>query len=179
MPRNPQGNSYSKNEQLPQKNDKSVNLGPKGIVGAPKEPLRCWECEETHLQRNFPHLNQSNKFVHRLQESSIVGEVGKSYHQINATLENRQEDYQSAIVEIEGTISKRNISILIDPGATLSYIAPKVMEDCWLAKVRHTQPWSVQLATGTRKKVIEFIVDCEVKIMDHEIMINLNFFLLW
>ena len=83
-----------------------------------------------HLWRNFPHLNQTNKVVHNLQEASIVGEVGKSYHQINAALKNQQAYYQSAIVEIEGTISNQSISILIDPGDTLSYITPKVVEDC-------------------------------------------------
>ena len=48
------------------------------------------------------------------------------------------------------------------------------MEDYQLAKVRHAKPWSVQLATGARRKVTEFIADCEVKIMNHVIRINLN-----
>ena len=50
------------------------------------------------------------------------------------------------------------------------------MEDFQLAKVRHRKPWSVQLDTGMRRKVIEFIVDCEDKIMDHVIRINMNIF---
>ena len=37
-------------------------------------------------------------------------------------------EYQSAIVEIEGTISNQIISILIDSGTTLSYISPRVIE---------------------------------------------------
>jgi len=58
--------------------------------------------------------------VHNVQEASIVGDIGKSFHQINASLEDRQEDHQASIVENEGTISNRNLSILIDPGATVS-----------------------------------------------------------
>ena len=65
-----------------------MNLGSKWNVGTPKGPLKCWECGEPHLQRRYPCLNQTNKVVHNLQEASIVGEFGKSYHQINAALEN-------------------------------------------------------------------------------------------
>ena len=69
-----------------------------------------------------------------------MGEIGKSFHWINATLEDRQEYHQSAIVEIEGTISNQNLSILIDMGANLTYINPKMMENCQLTKVRHVRP---------------------------------------
>ena len=58
--------------------------------------------------------------VHNVQEASIVGDIGKSFHQINASLADRQKDHQASIVENEGTISNRNLSILIDPGATVS-----------------------------------------------------------
>ena len=72
-----------------------------------------------------------------------MGEIGKSFHRINAALEDRQEDHQSTIVEIEGTISNQNLSILIDRGDTLSYITLKMVENCQLTKVRHAKPWSV------------------------------------
>ena len=111
-----------------------------------------------------------------MQEASTIGEVGKSFHWINAALEDRQADHQSAIVEIEGTISNQRHSILIDPGATLSYITPKMMENCQLAKVRHAKPWSVKLATGEKRKVIDFIANCEVEIQDHVTRINLKIF---
>ena len=107
------------------------------------EPLKCWKCEGPHLRRNFPLLGESNKDVHNLQEASTVGEIGKFFHWINASLEDRHTDHQSAIIDIKGTISNQNISILIDPGATLSYITPKMMENCQLTKVRPARPWSV------------------------------------
>ena len=89
-----------------------------------------WECVEPHLKRHFPRLNGANKTLHNVQEASMVGEIGKNFHRINAALEDRQADHQSAIVEIEGTISNHAISILIDPGATLSYIYPRMVELC-------------------------------------------------
>ena len=80
------------------------------------------------------------------------------------------------IVAIEGTISNRNLSILIDPGANLSYITPKMMDNFKLTKVRHANPWSVQLATGEKRKVTDFIANYEVKIQDHVTRININIF---
>ena len=59
-------------------------------------------------------------------------------------------------------------------GDTLSYITPNMMENFQLTKVRHSKPWLVQLATGAKIKVTDFIADCEIKIQDHETKINLN-----
>ena len=88
MTRNPQGNSYNRNGQFQCKDNKTVHLGPKGVIGTPKEPLKCWECEGPHLQRNFPLLGESNKTVHNLQEASTMGEIGKSFHWINVNTKN-------------------------------------------------------------------------------------------
>ena len=78
-----------------------------------------------------------------MQEASTVGEVGKIFHQINAVLEDWQEDHWSTIVDIEGFTSNQMISIIIDRGDTLSYITPKMMENWELAKVKHAKPWLV------------------------------------
>ena len=53
------------------------------------------------------------------------------------------------MVEIEGKILNTSVSILIDPGACWSYVAPKIVDICKLGKVKHDKPWLVQLATGT------------------------------
>ena len=49
MPRNTQVNIYNRNKYLQQKGDKTINLLPKGILGTPKEPMKCWECGEHNL----------------------------------------------------------------------------------------------------------------------------------
>jgi hypothetical protein len=64
-----------------------VNMGTNKFGDSPREPLKCWECGEPHLRRNRPHINTKNKIVvHNLQESSTVGDVGRSLHRINAIL---------------------------------------------------------------------------------------------
>jgi hypothetical protein len=67
----------------------------------------------------------------------MVGDVGRSLHRINATMDGRQADHQSSVVKIEGKINNTQISVLIDPGATLSYITPGVVEANKLRKVKH------------------------------------------
>jgi hypothetical protein len=56
----------------------------------PREPLKCWGCGEPHLLRNCPYKNSANKTIQNIQEASIVGDIGKSIHRINATLDGRQ-----------------------------------------------------------------------------------------
>jgi hypothetical protein len=68
-----------------------------------------------------------------------VGDVGRSLHQINAAIYGRQADHQCSVVEIEGKINDTQISVLIDPGATLSYITPDVVESNKLKKLKHAK----------------------------------------
>ena len=60
----------------------------------------------------------------------IVGDLARTMPRINAALENRQADYQTSMVEVEGKINQTPISILIDPGASLSFISPNLVEKC-------------------------------------------------
>ena len=54
------------------------------------------------------------------------------------------------MVEIEGMIKNQTISILIDPGAILSYISPIIFELCKLVPEKFDKLWLVQLGTGTK-----------------------------
>ena len=47
------------------------------------------------------------------------------------------------MVEFEGKISDLTVAVLIDPGATLIYISPKVVEHCKLQPVKFKNPWLV------------------------------------
>jgi hypothetical protein len=103
-----------------------------------------------------------------------VGDVGRSLHRINAVVDGRQADHQSSVVEIEGKINNTHIFVLIDPGATLSYITPGIVESNKLKKTRHAKSWLVQLATGTKRKVVDFISDYEFSLGGQNIKTNLN-----
>ena len=95
-----------------------------------------------------------------------VGELARTMPKINAALENRQVEYQNSMVEVEGMINQTPITILIDPGASLSYIAPKMVEKCKLHVQKFENSWLVKLATGAKRKVTCFVKECAV-FMDH------------
>jgi hypothetical protein len=56
------------------------------------------------------------------------------------------------MVEIEGMLNWKLVSILIDYGASLSYISPTVVENCKLKNVKHKKSWLVQLASYRKQK---------------------------
>jgi hypothetical protein len=85
--------------------------------------------------------------------------------QIYEALDNNQVDYQSSVVKMESIIANRIVSILIEPGSNLSYMAPHTIDKCKLQRVIHVNPWLVQIATGTKRKIAEVIPACQF-IMD-------------
>jgi hypothetical protein len=86
--------------------------------------------------------------------------MGKYVPRIYATLYNKQEEYQSHIIEVEGMINNQTIVILIDLGAGHSYIDPKMVERLQLPRSKHGKSWLVQLATRSRRKVNEIVKSC-------------------
>jgi hypothetical protein len=83
-------------------------------------------------------------------------------------------DHQSTVVEIEGKLQNKQISILIDLGESLIYITPSLVENCKVEKVKHLKSWLVQLATNTKRKVTEYISKCNIGINDQSTVVNLN-----
>jgi hypothetical protein len=53
---------------------------------------------------------------------ATVGDMGKA-HQIHAAVNNHQADHQSTMLETTGIVIDQTLSILIDPGATKSFIS--------------------------------------------------------
>jgi hypothetical protein len=64
------------------------------------------------------------------------------------------------MIEVEGMINNRTISILIDSGAIHSYIDPKMVESLHFPRRKHGKYWLVQLATRAKRKVNEMVKSC-------------------
>lgn len=58
--------------------------------------------------------------------------MARNIPRINVALEDRQEDYQPTMIELEGKLLSQLVSILVDPGENLSYVIPKLVEICRL-----------------------------------------------
>ena len=57
-------------------------------------------------------------------------------------------------------INQTLVTILIDEGASLSYIEPTMVEKCKLPIEKFENSWLVQLATGAKRKVTCFVKEC-------------------
>jgi hypothetical protein len=119
-----------------------------------KERLKC-------CTGDCPHRQQNSQRIYNVQEVTTVNDMARSVPQIYAALDNKQADHQALVVEMEGMITNHLVSILIDPGSNLSYIAPKAVDKCKLQPHKHAKPWLVQLATSTKIKVAEVIPACQ------------------
>jgi hypothetical protein len=104
----------------------------------------CWTCGEPHYQCDC--------LVERTKSSgsnrpTTMGDLGKA-HQIHATMNNCQEEHRSNVVETLGTIDDQNLSILIDPGATQSFISGSTLKRIKLKAVKQDNFSFVEMASG-------------------------------
>jgi hypothetical protein len=106
------------------------------------------------MLRDYPYRQQNNRRVYNIQEATTVNDVVRSMPHIYAVLDNIQADHQASVVEMEGMIANHLIFILIDPSSNLSYVSPQIVEKCNLQQVKYVKSWLVQLATGTKRKLI-------------------------
>eukprot|EP00253_Pinus_taeda_P018699 PITA_18699 len=143
--------------------------------GTARPPVQCWRCGGPHYVKNCPQLKGTEQ-VCQVYEASIVGDIGRSLPRINAALEDRQAEYEPTMVEFEGKLLDLDVTVLIDPGATLSYISPRIVEHCKLQPVKIKEPWLVQLATGAKIWVNAKVKNCPLKIVGQSVTTDLNVF---
>jgi hypothetical protein len=110
--------------------------------------------------RVCPHISDKVRVVHNVQRAETVGDMGRNIPRIYATLDNNQTEYQSHMIEVEVMINNQTITILIDLGASHSYIDPKMVESLHFPRRKHEKSWLVQLATGAKRKVNEMVKSC-------------------
>jgi hypothetical protein len=60
--------------------------------------------------------------VHNIKEDETMEDMGGNMARICATLDNKKKKYQSPMIEVEGKIDNQPVAILIDYGASHSYI---------------------------------------------------------
>jgi hypothetical protein len=89
-------------------------------------------------------------------------DMGKTMPRIYAALDNKQAKFQSHMIEVEGMINNRPFSILIDSGASHSYIDPRVVESLHFSRRKHENFWLVQFTTRTKRKFTELVKSCPV-----------------
>jgi hypothetical protein len=77
-------------------------------------------------------------------------------------LDDRQEEYQSHMIEVEGMIDNYSIAILIDSRAIHSYIDRNMVDRFKLKRCNNEKSWLVQLANVTKRRINEILKYCAV-----------------
>ena len=81
--------------------------------------------------------------VHTVQQAETMEDMGSRMPRIYTALDNKKAEFQSHTIEVEGMINNRPLVILIDLGASHSYIDPRVVESLQLSRSKHGKCWLV------------------------------------
>jgi hypothetical protein len=112
--------------------------------------------------------------IHNVQQAEIVEDMGINVPRIYAALDNKQEEYQSHMIEVEGMINNQTIAILIDSGSSHSYIDLNRVESLHFPRRKHGKSWLVQLAIRSKRKVNEMVNSCLMDMNGLNTMTYLN-----
>jgi hypothetical protein len=93
--------------------------------------------------RYFPHRGEKVRIVHNVQQDEAMEDMGRRIPRIYVALDNKKEEYQPHMIEVEGMINNQTIAILIDSGASHSYIDPKMVEILHFPRSKHGKYWLV------------------------------------
>jgi c-di-AMP phosphodiesterase-like protein len=105
--------------------------------------MECWGCKGNHRYRYFPHINDKVRVIQNVQQHETVEDMGSRMERIYETLDNKQVEFQSHMIEVEGMINNRTLIVLIDSGAIHRYIDPRVVERFHLSRRKHENSWLV------------------------------------
>jgi hypothetical protein len=112
------------------------------------------------MYRDFPRRDEKVRIVHNVHQDDIVEYMGINVPSTYAALDNKQVEFQSHMIEVEGKIKNQTIVILIDSISTHRYIDPKMVEILHFPRSKIGKSWLVQLATGGKRKINEMVKAC-------------------
>jgi hypothetical protein len=101
-----------------------------------------------------------------------VGDMGKA-HRIHAAVNNRQAEHQSTVLETTGIIADQTLSVLIDPGATESFISGAALKMIKVKEVEQDEFSFVEMASGAKQKVGGKVTGCALNLGEFFMRVNL------
>jgi hypothetical protein len=144
---------------------KEDSLGKRGVP-----TIQCWGCKEYHLYKDCPHRKDIVKTMNNIQEATTVEDMGIIY----AALNDRQTEYQSNMIEVEGKIINQPVTILIDSCASHCYMDPKIVDRLHLEKSKLGKASLVQLAIGAKRRIHDMVISCSISLNGLNTSIDLN-----
>jgi hypothetical protein len=124
--------------------------------------------------RDCPRRGEKVRTTRNVQQVETVEDMGINVPRIYVALENKRAEYQSHMIEVEGMINNQTIAILIDSGASHSYIDPKMVESLHFPRIKHEKSCLVQLTTIAKRKFDEMVESCLMDMNGLNIRADLN-----
>ena len=90
---------------------------------------------------------------------TILGDLGKA-HWIHVAVNNYQAEHQLNVLEMTGIVTDQTLSILIDPGATESFISGAMLKRIKVKAVEHNEFSFVEMAWGAKQMVGGKVTGC-------------------
>jgi hypothetical protein len=106
-----------------------------------------------------------------------MGDLGKA-HQIHAAVNNCQAEHQSTVLKTLGTITEQTLSILIDPGATKSFISGAMIKIIKVKEVEQDEFIFVEMDSGDKQKVGGKVMGCSLSLGEFVTRANLYIMIL-
>jgi hypothetical protein len=103
---------------------------------------------------------------------ATVGDMGKA-HQILAVVNNRQAEHQSTVLETTGTVAEQTPSILIDPGATESFVSGAALKRIKVKAVEQDEFSFIEMDSGAKPKVGGKVTGCALDLGEFVMRVNL------
>jgi hypothetical protein len=70
-----------------------------------KTPIQCWGCKGDHKYRDCPKKSDKVRVVHNVQQAETMEDMGRIIPRIYESLDKKQEEFQSHMIEVEGMIN--------------------------------------------------------------------------
>jgi hypothetical protein len=125
-----------------------------------QKPMKCWGCEGDHMYIYCHHKGEKVMTIHNVQQNDTMEDMDINVSRIRTSLDNKQVEFESHMIEVEGKIKNKPIAILIDLGASHSYLDTNMVEKFQFPKRNLGKPWLVQLATRAKMKINEMVKTC-------------------
>ena len=68
-------------------------------------PMECWGCKGNHRYKDCPHRKGKERIVHTIQQAETMEDMSSRMPRIYVALDNKQEEFQSHMIEVEGMIN--------------------------------------------------------------------------
>jgi hypothetical protein len=101
-----------------------------------------------------------------------VGYLGTA-HRIHVVVNNNQEEHQSTVLDTSGTIIDETLCILIDLGATESFIFDTTLKRIKVKVVKKDEFSFIEMASGAKPKVGGKVTSCTLNLGEFVTKANL------